>query len=247
MSVSSVVEAGDRIVLVKLENHRPVSERKYNSRIIELLDYDRATISVPTDEGRVIPLSIGAIYRVSYSSPEGLFTCECEAIDRFRDGDTFKQLIKFHTVFERVQRREYFRIDIIRDFDIARLNPENETAVERIRNNKQFSDADRNKNLLELGEFFTVKSIDISGGGIRFFCDRELDNSCLLLVHLEFETANKENRLVLPAVVIDNLIDRERNRFEYRIRFKNLKRTERESIIRYLFEEERKRRHKYLK
>ncbi len=247
MSVNSVVKAGDRIILVKLENHRPVSERKYNSRIIELLDYDTATISVPTDEGRVIPLSIGAVYRMSYSSPEGLFTCECEVLDRFRDKDTFKQLIKFHTVFERVQRREYFRIDIIRDFDIMQVKKEDEIVVERIRNNNTVSDADKSRSLLELGDFFTVKSIDISGGGIRFLSDRELDNNGLLLVYLEFETVNKLYRLVLPAVIIDYTIDRERMRFEYRIRFKDLKRTERESIIRYLFEEERKRRHKYLK
>ena len=60
-----IVEIGDRISLVKIERHNvKTNDKKYVSQLLDFVDSDKAIISVPMENGRVIPLSVGTKYEL---------------------------------------------------------------------------------------------------------------------------------------------------------------------------------------
>ena len=58
-----VVEIGDRISMIQIERHNvKVSDKTYVSQLLDFVEDDKAIISVPMENGRIVPLSIGTKY-----------------------------------------------------------------------------------------------------------------------------------------------------------------------------------------
>ena len=87
--------------------------------------------------------------------------------------------------------------------------------------------------------------LDISGGGIRFVCDRELESQSHLLVimHLNNEWIDQQFYIVIK--IIDGWkSEKNSEKYIYRAKFLIKNPKTREAIIKYIFDEERKARKK---
>ena len=83
--------------------------------------------------------------------------------------------------------------------------------------------------------------LDISGGGIRFCCDQKIEPGEHVLVVTKLENSEVQNRFVLVVQIIDSygaINDSEKYINRGKFIFKDLK--DREKIVRFVFEEERK-------
>ena len=85
--------------------------------------------------------------------------------------------------------------------------------------------------------------VDISGGGIRFVSDYKYENGTLIYLtyNLSSEKIQKTYNLVGKILSVKELENR-RGTFEHRVQYINIDNQQREEIIRYIFEEERKNR-----
>ena len=88
--------------------------------------------------------------------------------------------------------------------------------------------------------------VDISGGGTRFVSDRKYESGELILfrfsLHEKEEGENEDEYSVIGRVVNVTPMENNRGKFEVRVEFVNINEHDREEIIRYIFEEERKQR-----
>ncbi|MDE6419627.1 MAG: PilZ domain-containing protein, partial [Lachnospiraceae bacterium] len=83
--------------------------------------------------------------------------------------------------------------------------------------------------------------VDISGGGLRFVANQKYDEVSLIYCkyYLTVNGMNKEYNLVGKILHVSE-IEKQKGNFEHRVQYINIDSAEREEIIRYIFEEERK-------
>ena len=83
--------------------------------------------------------------------------------------------------------------------------------------------------------------VDISGGGVRFISDSQYDNDTLICMtyHLLVQ-GNEKMYELLGKVLSSSEIENRKDQYEHRVQFVNIDNLEREEIIRFIFEEERK-------
>ena len=111
-----------------------------------------------------------------------------------------------------------------------RLLPEEE---ERMVNHEvEFIDTDI---LLEDGMI-----VDISGGGARFLSETQYDIGTFILFEFTLDIEGKPKEYSIIGRVVDSSMPPGRESYENRIKFININDKDRESIIKYIFEEERK-------
>ena len=106
-------------------------------------------------------------------------------------------------------------------------------------------------NIVEKGNNYLVPGlplkrsviVDISGGGIRFIGDYayEPDSLVCCKYNLVVDGNAKEYTLIAKVLMVRELEDRP-GVFEHRAQYINIDTSEREEIIRFIFEEERKHR-----
>ena len=86
--------------------------------------------------------------------------------------------------------------------------------------------------------------LDISGGGIRFISEKDLEDFNYIFVHFEIMLNNKKTNLEVVAKILAKEYNPDNRKYNYRTQFlfKDTKMQER--IIRFIFEEERRNRHK---
>ena len=83
--------------------------------------------------------------------------------------------------------------------------------------------------------------VDISGGGLRFVADYayEVDSLIMCKYRLLIGKEEKEYNLVGKVLAVKELENRPGS-FEHRIQYLNMDTEEREEIIKYIFDEERR-------
>ena len=93
--------------------------------------------------------------------------------------------------------------------------------------------------------FFNGVALDISGGGVRFNAAQPAESGDIIAIRIAFlsEEARKL-RLLFAKVLTVAPVQNRSGMFEHRVEFVSISNMERESIIRYIFLEERKRRKK---
>ena len=133
---------------------------------------------------------------------------------------------------KKFQRREYYRLDCAVEMYSRRLEREEISAV--VRNDDFLA----RKLPLKRGV-----AVDISGGGIRFVGEYNYEQGDLIYCQYSLGSGDKPKKYALVAkILFINDVEDKPDVKEYRAQYINMDTTEREEIIRFIFEEERKRR-----
>ena len=215
--------------------NEPTKSKIYYSQIQSLLSNGLLEISMPFEGGRMILLQQGIRYRMVFYTQKGNYTCEGLVIERYKTEHLFMVSIELVTELVKLQRREYFRIQCGMDFEYAMLPQMNLSPQQQETFMDAFLESD------PIAGFHSGRIIDISGGGIRFISDHPMDeNSFLRLrLHLEFDYGN-EDLCVIGRVLSSNKNEEMYDRFENRVEYFRINVDSRETIIRFIFNEERK-------
>lgn len=204
----------------------------YYSQVFDVLSEDRLEVLLPMDKSRLISLPVNMEYELHFYTAAGLFRCNANALDVYKSNKNFVLLFEVISELKKFQRREYYRLDCAVEMFTRSLEKEEISAV--VRNDDFLA-----KNLpLKRGMM-----VDISGGGIRFIGDFAYEQDDLIYCQYTLGTVAQPKRhaLVAKVLYINEIEDRPDER-EYRAQYINMDTTEREEIIRFIFEEERKRR-----
>lgn len=248
--IRDILTIGDKIELRKIINEKNShSNNIYISQLLELVDEDILIIALPISKGRLIPLSIGETYSCCFYASKGLYQCNITILDRAKTENLHILKVQVLSELEKVQRRQFYRIDCILDTKY-RLVTEQEMALKSKLQKNDFSDSIERENCLKTLD--EIKSttvlgniIDISGGGARFVSEEILKKDDRMTLEFDLSIGGILKKLTLEAIVLSSTkVINKSGFYEQRIKFVDLLKEERETIIKFIFEEERRQRKK---
>jgi c-di-GMP-binding flagellar brake protein YcgR len=244
-----VLTLGDKIDIKLLDrNGKSVRDAKtLVSKLMDFLDTDVISITTPFANGRTIPLEVGEYYNLCFYTDKGLYQCRGVALNNHREDKSIMSVMRITSSLEKYQRRQYFRLECIQDI-VYRIITEEEEQLEQKLIMNAFGDSEvlseLRTRLMELNRDWIRGSMtDLSGGGAKFTSDRQHNVGEKIQMKLKLTAFEEKKEIMVDAAIIysGDIINR-RDIFEHRVEFTNISRKDREELIRYIFEQERKRR-----
>ena len=207
------------------------------SDVTDIFDNGTIEVEVPTEKGRLIPLPVGIRVDVIFFVKTSLYGCRAVIKDRYKKDNLYMLLLTPETDIYKVQRREFFRVDVFFNLDYYVLQPE-DLEMEKVEDIYQF--------LKEQGDPLRERqgvAADLSGGGIRFTGDIKLEKEAKLLMCFPLPMGGQLKQFLVIGEVIDSFSRQDKyDTFVNRVKFQIEDNRVREHIIRYVFEEERRQR-----
>lgn len=209
------IEVGDKIEL-EVQQLMGEKQEKYVSKIQEVSEIGEIIILAPMESGRIVTLELNQNYGMCVYTSKGLYRCEVEVTERLRDDHLYLIKLEVQSALQKYQRRQYYRLDCMLTFHY-----------------KDDSNGNWQEGII----------LDISGGGIRFTSQKKLLDRKGVINHLQLNYEQEEYHLYLSGVIVDSSNLRiQDNIYENRVVFDEITIEEREIIIKFIFEEERRRR-----
>lgn len=234
--LSKYVLPGTRLELStidkKLSTEGETVRRVYKSRVYEVLSEEQIEVTMPLERTKLILLPVDEEFEVYFYTGSGLYQCIVRIIDRYKRDNIYILVLELISNLCKYQRREYYRYSCSLEMMTRPLEEQEVAAIE--------------ENQLKLVPGLPLKRsiiADISGGGLRFIASQQYEIGSLLYCKwvLLIEGESKEYDLV-GRVLFCEEIESKKGEYEHRVQYVNLDEDEREEIIRYIFEEERKNR-----
>lgn len=232
--LSKYIREGCRVDVQAAVHRRAVQPEEpakvYQSQVIDIVGDDRVEISMPAEKSKLILLPVGGEYDLYFYGDNILYQCHARVADRYKNNSVYVLVMDLVSNLRRYQRREYYRFSCALEMNSRQLQEE-EIAL-----------TDKNEKAL-VSELPLKSSIvvDISGGGLRFVASYKYDVQSLILCRygLIIDGQYKEFNLVGKVLAVRELENRKGD-YEHRVQYVNMDAGEREEIIKYIFDEERK-------
>ena len=236
---SKFISIGDKIELQvvshEYEEKPDTPVRVYHSEVNEIQSEDTIEIKMPMEKTKLILLPIDSEYDMVFYGSSGLFQCLGRIIDRYKSNNTYLLLVEMTSNLRKYQRREFYRLRCALEMHARALR---EDEVQTVESRMPYSLA----NDLPLKESVIV---DISGGGLRFVSTHAFKQGSLLYCCYHLMNGGEHKKYEVISKVISCIeLDNRPGTFEHRVQYYDIDPTEREEIIKYIFEEERKSRQK---
>ncbi|MCR5107871.1 MAG: flagellar brake protein [Lachnospiraceae bacterium] len=233
--LSKYVKVGDKLDLETIESlgeSETLNEkRQYRSSVFDIIAEDQLKVAMPMEHGKLVLLPIDGEYNLCFYTSNGLYQCLARVIDRYRNDNVFVLVLELTTDLSKYQRREYYRLNCVLDMKSRAVKEAGDKG--NVTEKVEFLDTDIT--------FNNGIMVDISGGGARFISKVRYPIDTEILFVFKLFVSGKLNEYRLRGkVLFSEPMTNNPNAYEHRIQFINILNDERESIIRYIFEEERK-------
>ncbi len=242
------VAIGDRIELTHEASalRRALSEHKYSSQLLDFDEINLAKLSMPIFENRLIPLEVGDEYQLCFFTQTGLYQCRGRVENRYKENNMHVMDMRLLSEIKKYQRRNYYRLSCDLDIKYRMLEPEEQKVLQQLAD--QWLDSERIEEgivePLDPMEFVWNEGTvsDLSGGGVHFLCRDQFEPGTIIevVVHLFFKNKNMPLHFLLRVISCETS-EIDRRIYEIRGTFEYLNERERDIIIQYVFEEQRKR------
>lgn len=247
--LSDILKLGDKIDVKHMDRlGRPARNAKtYVSQLMDFIDFDVIHIATPIAGSVPVILNVGENYNLCFYSNKGLYQCNCTILKNIRENNIMIAVVRITTNLEKFQRRQFYRLEYMLDVKFHLITREEETLSNRLKANEFQSEEEAEAcklKLSQLEEHWSSAILkDISGGGTRFTTEEALnkDNRIRLNLNLEFDKGMKNLRLEAVVIMADKVMNKS-GLYEYRVEYTDIMKGDREDLIRYIFEQERKRR-----
>lgn len=234
-----LLKNGDKIefhdIISAEEKEAGIKPRVYVSQIFEFTPNGNLNVAMPISKGQLVPLSKGKKFDTFFYTSKGIYQCRCVVENRHKTDNLYTLEIAIQNKLQKYQRRKYFRLEKTMNVYYTELNQEDYMSILETH---RFPER-----LKSLDMFCEGTSLDISGGGMRFVGRTPVETGKMVLIMFDVTENGKNKKIRLPATVILTFKPPGRaGIYEHRVEFENITREYRELLIRYIFEEERKKR-----
>lgn len=243
-----LLNIGDKIDVKPLDKSGKATHnaRSFASQLIDFVDFDVIHIAAPIIYGKAMILGAGEYYNLCFYTSKGLYQCNCVVLSSHRENNIIVTVVRITTNLEKFQRRQYFRLECIHKIDYRIITLEEEMLDRKFRMDEFRTNDERiecRKMLSRFEQEWRTGAItDISGGGARFSSNLQLKQGDKIRIKLEIVIGNELKKMILDAdVIASNRIPNKTDAYEHRVFFSNIMQKDREELIRYIFEQERKR------
>ncbi len=238
--LSKYIVVGNRVELqavrrLKLNEDQINEERKvYTTKVYDILSDERIELLMPMEQTKLILLPVDGEYELCFYTDNGLYQCVAKVVDRYRDNNVYVLALDLTTNLRKYQRREYYRFSCALEMDSRELLKE------------EIEQLNHSNNILQ-PEIPLRRSVivDISGGGLRFVSNLEYEKGSMILCNYNLVVDDVLKHYSLVGKVLETKeLENRPGVYEHRVQYMNMDVDEREEIIKYIFNEERKSRHK---
>ncbi len=233
--MTELIKPGDRVILhfesQSLSNEE--SEGKdYFTKIYDIENDEDILLFMPMEKTRLILLPVGAEYEASFFGSKSIYGAKVRIAERYKQDSMFLLKLELITDLAKQQRREFFRYDCIIGMMARQLSKEEKDKFEE-KHTCEFLPSPESKAVV----------VDISGGGMRFVtADKfEQDSYCHVRFILPIKDASKKFDLVIHIVGVQPVANNPANT-EFRGPYYMINENDRDDIIKFIFEEERRQR-----
>ena len=236
--ISKYVQIGNKIEIESIKKTTgelgEITRKTYRSELYDIESEDIIKIAMPMEQSKIVLLPVDAEYSLCFYTPGGLYQCLARVVERYKSNNLFVLSMELETDLQKYQRREYYRLNTILDMKSKEINDDEKSAgISQV----QFIDTDLT--------FDNGTMVDISGGGARFISRVQYTEGALIrFVFSLFVNGQVTEYKLVGKVLKSTPVENKADQFENRIQFVNMVNDDRESIIKYIFEEERKKRHR---
>lgn len=242
-----VINIGDKVEMYRISAQIEEGKvrRQYISQLIDYMEDDQIKLAMPMEGSKIVPLTVGDDYEVCFYTSSGLFQARVEITDRYKENNIFLLVAVFRSDMEKCQRRQYYRLKHIIDINYRPYTREEEILERRLKVNDFVNEEallSCQKILNEVKSKWTVATItDISGGGARFNSFSNHKVGTVLIVKIPLEQKGEQRIFELKTEVVNcQILPRRTDFYETRVKFVDIDSDEREAIVKFIFEQERK-------
>ena len=221
MTNNQLPEVGTKLEIELLETLNVNKKEKLISQVIDTISENCLLVGIPISKGTIRPISIRDEIKLIYTK-KGMasYGFKVRVTDRGKKGNIpYLKVVKISEI-EKVQRRDYYRLDMVLNVEI------------HINNDR--------------GEVIKViegLSKDISGGGIRVLCKEPIDKGTIIELVIKNEN---EPIKVIANVLRCSLYEEVYSQYEIGLAYKDISINNREKIVKFIFDAQRKMRKKGL-
>lgn len=235
--LAKYVKPGDRVDIRSIRRRlNPQEEpevRTYQTSVYDVISGDRIEVVMPMEKTKLILLPIGSEHDLFFNSSSGMYQCRAKIVDRDKKGGNYLLVMDLISNLRREQRRQYYRFSCALEMQSRALETSEIRAVDEM----GLTDEQMMPNLPLKRSII----VDISGGGLRFVSDYAYEADSVLLCRYDLETEEERKTYeVLGKVLMVNEVENRPGFYEHRVQYIRINKEEREEIIKFIFEEERK-------
>lgn len=204
------------------------------SVIYDVNDDDTIDIYMPTESGKLQILPKNILYDFEFTMSQGIFKAEGTVMEHLKKGSVYLIRVRLSNPLKKIQRRECFRIECLIPIMFVALD---ELAA-------SYQTIDEIKGYMEYSNELKVRGIgtmlDISGGGARFVSSNSLEGIEYVLIQFPIEHEGRKRDIETVARMIRSEKMPDDNKYVHRVQFEYKDIKVKETIISYIFEEERR-------
>lgn len=220
-----------------------------SSKVIDIIDEVTFKLTMPMNKTITIPLEIGEESYMYFYTTYGILAARAVVSERFFEGSVAVMVIKLVTELEKTQRRQYYRLQCSIDARFHILNDEEKRGLRDFIGESRLVIENKNRYIEMIAENSSSWEecivIDLSGGGVKYLSDKEMPKHELVILAVKLKIGEDIKEYFLLMNIISTFRKtNELAKFEIRTKFVGLRETDREAIVRFVFEEERRNRRK---
>lgn len=220
---------------VEGEEGKPQERKIHRSKVFDILSEDQLEIMMPTEKGVLITVAVDARLDLTFHTEKGLQHCFAKVADRYKSDNIHLMVAEVTSSLKKAQRREYYRLNCAIKLGFRKLAAHEAAAAQQ----GYFIPNPMESDLQE------GTAVDISGGGMRFTaqCECKVGEILYCTYNLVSKAGVKRYDL-LGRVMRCAGVEKRPGLYEIRIQYIEMDRSDREEIIKFIFEEERRQRHR---
>lgn len=213
-SLSKLIKIGDKIQVKEIDKK---STNSYVSQISDIKNDNIIEILFPMIKNNTIAISDGEILELITTKQEAVYEFIAVVVGIRYDNIPVLQ-IKIISEPKKIQRRNFYRLKIVKPI--------------------RYRIFDTSGDSEKVNEYFEGILLDISEGGIMFYTKKEMDLNDLLDLEIDLDT---DSIIQLKGIIVRKQYNTEKSfLYEYGVRFQNPTRTEKDVLMKFIFQEQRK-------
>ena len=210
--INKLLYIGARINLLVINSY---DEIQYVSRVDNINEDGTIDVLIPISKSRIVYIKNDTVLKVIIAKEGAIFEFKAKVVSKQFGVVPLLRLMRVSDI-QKIQRRNYFRLKSINNIKIRKII-----------------------NLMEkvFDEYFEASMVDISGGGLAFNADKELDINDFIEVSMDL---NSNTICLIGKIVRAERNENKVKKYSYGINFEKITEIERNIIMRFIFEEQRK-------
>jgi c-di-GMP-binding flagellar brake protein YcgR len=228
-----VIGVGNKIELTVMHDKtrlKTVDERNYVSQIFDF-DGDDIIAALPMYEGHLVTLEVDSRLDCYFYTPRGIFRGTARITSRYKEKNLYLMKLEQEGELRKFQRRQYYRL------------PCNIGAQMRTLEVAEVLDYSAGQEPVETLEtvYESGVIVDISGGGVRIFTPQKYEKDDYLYVKFSIDmNVGRRDLELLTRVVMCIESHGKDDYYDVRVQYKDIPPQIRDSIVKYIYEQQRK-------